>query len=638
MRMSKLMLPAVTVAGALALAGCGGGGGGTTPTVDNCATEALPFEGGDGECYASETAYDTLVANRKAADEAIKAADEAAEGLDATSTSEDVGAVEKLIEAAETAINALPESEREAKMAELDTADGNVDIIKTVLGLTEDVNTQTELANDNAAATRRNQLIITELRKARKALSDAEGLSDAAVTASKRLGAGDKDVNGSSQKVYDNVMTALNARKLINDEKEKADAVVKALGEIETDGLSEAAKEVITDAIEDAGKLAGDINAILAPGTGEDDPLKDAESAVRGRTSGAEIAAVARARANAVADTMETAIGNVADVTDGANNPAIKTVGAPGRTFAQITGASAAGLVVTSALSDDISPTDDTAEEIPANSGIPANYNGIPGRLFCSNGATGTCTVVDIVAADDDTTSTGTVVFRPDSPLDIYSASTPDADYEAVQNAATYGYWLNAAGTAIVRNAESLTDSGNRNRLLWTAETTAEAGDDDVTATYSGDAGGYSERTVGTGSSAVQSSGEFTAKVELEATFGGNTGASLEGNISGFAAARPDLGAGHVNGSWVVDLKPIVFNAAGAPTPELTDGNLGEIDDDNYRSTEVGATDGGWSALPYGKLGTSSSSDDRTHPAGFVGGFTAEFKDGSAAGVYHADK
>ena len=639
MRMSKLMLPAVTVAGALALAGCGGGGGGTTPTVDNCATEALPFEGGDGNCYASETAYDTLVANRKAADEAIKAADDAADGLEEGADADAVGGVADLIDDAETAIEKLPAGEQADKMAELATARSIVALFEDVLRLTGDLEEKEgELADatNEAGATgtvfRQSRVAIAALDAASNLLADATGASIRLAVNSTNSLDPTENVNGSSQKVYENVMTALNARAAIAAERDKAIAAVTALEGIDTDDLSDSAKNLVTEAIALAQQRRNRIIAILTPRPGTPDALKSAEARVRGRTApGTEPEKVARARAKAVADAMETAIaGADPAITRMSTNSAVKSAGEGGRTFRLINGGS--GSLTVNDLDDDFfsgaTATAYTGTAIPRNTSVPVNYNGIPGRLSCTTADTA---ISDCTFSNGEVTA-GDVVFLPDNPSDIYHAPTPNARYEAVMNAASYGYWLDSDGD-IVRHARSLTDDPGD--LLWTADTSPAAGDKPVVATYSGEAGGYSQRETGTGSDKVRHSGEFTAKVDLKATFGAEANATntfVDGSISGFAAADPSKGSDHVNGSWAVDLRRIGFDASSGSEGTVpdnvntTDGGtgfprIGRIDPDQYRAGEVGATNGGWTAVPYGK--PNSDPTKRTHPTGFVGMFDA---------------
>ena len=61
MRISKLMMPAVTLAGALALAGCGGGSGSSVNPNTNPGGDTCGYDRYNGVCYETKTAYDAAV-------------------------------------------------------------------------------------------------------------------------------------------------------------------------------------------------------------------------------------------------------------------------------------------------------------------------------------------------------------------------------------------------------------------------------------------------------------------------------------------------------------------------------------------------------------------------------------------------
>ena len=150
---------------------------------------------------------------------------------------------------------------------------------------------------------------------------------------------------------------------------------------------------------------------------------------------------------------------------------------------------------------------------------------------------------------------------------------------------------------------------------------TITSGNTDPSATYEGEARGLSAHTVGTGDDAVTASGHFEANVMLEATFGASP--MLAGTIDRFRAVAGQ-GSGHVNTRWSIRLQPTAITngeiTGGAVTISAPDG------------------DGSWSATAYG--------DSGERPAGFYGGFTAEFyggeggdgpTTGAAVGVYSAE-
>ena len=147
--------------------------------------------------------------------------------------------------------------------------------------------------------------------------------------------------------------------------------------------------------------------------------------------------------------------------------------------------------------------------------------------------------------------------------------------------------------------------------LDWDRNEGTNTSAEDIEATYSGMAGGYSERTV----DKKQSSGLFTANVTLNATFGAaEADATLSGTVSGFS------GGVHVNPAWRVTL--------GGAT-RSTNTWTGTVTDGSAHGKQY-ADDGDWTAAAYGSA--------NMHASGYVGAFTANFSDGSAAGSYHAPK
>ena len=115
MRVSKLLMPAVTLAGALALAGCGGGsGGGSGGPCDHGAND-------DGTCRP-----DPNIALRTTANTEISEAIAAAAGLGSSPSAGDVAAARTAYDEAVAAINALPSGERGAQLGRLAAANGQI--------------------------------------------------------------------------------------------------------------------------------------------------------------------------------------------------------------------------------------------------------------------------------------------------------------------------------------------------------------------------------------------------------------------------------------------------------------------------------------------------------------------------------
>ena len=122
----------------------------------------------------------------------------------------------------------------------------------------------------------------------------------------------------------------------------------------------------------------------------------------------------------------------------------------------------------------------------------------------------------------------------------------------------------------------------------------------------------------------MTASGHFQADVELNARFGvpipddereqdGPTHAGwLGGTIDNFRTADTAQGTDHVDSTWSVTLEEGSLNNSGALRPVTGD-------DVTER----------WSAYGHGP--------ENQRPDGFYGGFTADFDDGAAIGLYSAD-
>lgn len=263
----------------------------------------------------------------------------------------------------------------------------------------------------------------------------------------------------------------------------------------------------------------------------------------------------------------------------------------PGATWASVPN----GITV---LSDNDPTTSDTATD-GANFDT-AMYKGIPGTVYCLGKD---CKVTDGKLS-------GSWYFSPTSPMAYYQKMNDDPDtsadesqmYEAEVLYASYGHWLtvdtsgatplwtvntfaNFAGT----NAADVTTVGNETNKLADK------------ATYSGMAAGMSVRKMGSGDSATTDSGRFTAEVMLTASFGGTP--TVRGKIDKFMGDA-------VGSGWSVNLESAT---------------LGTTSNDGV-ATGTGR-DGVWSATAYG-------TDSTARPVGILGGFTAHFSDGDAAGAF----
>ena len=442
-------------------------------------------------------------------------------------------------------------------------------------------------------------------RAAAAASTMAADLLEAAVEAGAALAA--HDVDGSSQGAYDNVMTVLGTGALIEAQRMNAANAVEAIKGIDTSAMSADAMARIASLLESAEASLDEIVAIQeADGTGS---LAATVTAVK---SGAAVddsdSKIAQAKATLVSDAIALAIDPVTSgitTHDGTGAPdgKVMNVGASGMTFEQITGsARMAAAKIGDFTSDGTTALTDLTGGGTLGDTTGAQYKGIPGSLICLSAA---CTV-----AADGGAITGTVEFAPTSTTARYFQANVGGNYAVQTNAATYGYWL-GEDDAINLHAASLTPTSGTGALMWDRGTDAS---DDVEASYSGDAMGYSHRTIGEGDDATTSSGEFTADVTLNATFAAAAADStLTGSITGFA------GGAHVNPAWRVTLG----NAT------RTDNTFtGEVLNGSAHGKQF-ASDGDWTAVGYGAADKN--------PSGFVGVFDASFADGEAAGVYNAD-
>ena len=566
--MYKLMLPAVTVAGALALAACGGGGTTTTTTSGG---------GGGGDEYTLPAGDSIFSADGKTEYTCTKTT-----GTCAYTRDEDDG-----IEFDED--SGIEESEVK------DPAPNTSAELRSAIKL-----------HGNAG----NALIASE-----KLLKDATDYSG-------KLAA--HDVGGSSAKAKENAEKVLKARADIVAEQTKAKTAVDALKRLH-DAATGDDKAEIKKLYDEAVERHGGITEILEAKSSDDGSLMAAEDAVR---DGTKITAtdeeVAQSNADAVADAVKSAFLFDSDVNDDENelilrtlvqlpgvatdapSGAIRRVGMAGRTFAEIFGE-----VEAEEIGDFKAPTGQDPAALTQLTGgqalgdsTPARYKGIVGDLVCLSAS---CDVSEEDGSEGEIT--GTVVFLPDDPNELYARERRGGDYEPVTNAAAYGYWLTAADAIALHTSTLSTGSGNL--PVWTV-----VGDDGPSeAKYEGEAGGYSYRVTGEGDDEKEASGAFTAAVELTAKFGPDETPDLDGSISGFDGD----GGAHVNTNWYVSLDS---GAAATPTRSA-------IEDAGKRGMED-ATEGSWSAFAYGEGGKN--------PAGFVGAFNAKFSDGNAAGVYHAEK
>ena len=429
----------------------------------------------------------------------------------------------------------------------------------------------------------------------------AAGLLQGATKAAGELAVG--KVNGDSRMAYDNAMTVLGTTALIEAERGKAAAAVMMIEGIDQTGLSDQQMARIGRALTDAKASHKAIEDIL---NGES--LMMAVETVNGESMiGASDSKIAQDYADRVAMAMMAAIDDAEAASPDSSDDAVMVSPNSGHTFEEIAGSPT---MAVNTLKD-FKIGDDAAVDLGAATASgttqTASYMGITGSLLCVT--PGGCSVADGKIK-------GSVQFLPASPTTLYHKTTFGGDYVPLTNVGYYGYWL-SSDDSIARHVKSLR---NTEQLLWNRGEAKE----NVKATYDGMVGGYSYRMTGDDKK-MTASGEFTADIDLTATFKETGSASLSGTVSGFAPKDGSAGTGHVNGNWQVAL-----TSEGVTDAGLTNGGV-ESTDHTYRTGEVGATDGSWTAEPYG--------EDGKHPTGFVGAFDATFGDeGAAVGVYQADR
>ena len=653
MRISKLYMPAVTLAGALALAGCGGGGGTTGPTGVAC---------DDGSRAASEEAcaqIEAAAALVKTANDAVDAVIEAANGLDVTAdTAEaDVTAAEGALETAETAIAALPAGDEKTDLTDdiasskklielarqyLDADDAN-DTEKTELeGEIEDLQEDLageKTAKENAEEEAETRKIAGDLETETSKLVTLSGDEDTKGSALKKATDHDADAGKVSKAQGVSSAIAASAQGVLDARKELVDAVaelkqMRASAQTRADGLEDGeTKTLLTDQIAatDEAIKAGEalldargrnsLQGLVAKYTGEGNtPAEKADSVAKRLNDGARFTITDGITATArplVFDTIS------ATTADGARDQLGESENAfaSGSTrdeasmlkFSEIfegdTKDIAIDTDVRAAVSLEGFDRDDfaAAPDFSSDDATPAStYLGIPGSLYCRADA-----------CEDD----GEGWYFAPTNKDAYFAPDGEGGYEAAEFV-EWGMWLTEANNGdITVNRYVGTGIGSATvtpspAAALTTVANAENGLA-ATATYKGAAAGLSTRETGTGDDKKTASGHFTAEVSLTAKFQATP--ELTGTINGFEPVAGQ-GDGHVNRNWSLKLAKV--------TSGFDDGTVETGDYDSASIT------GGWTAQAYGGSDTSGS---EARPDGIFGGFNADFSDGKASGVYHAD-
>ena len=611
MRIHKLMMPAVTLAGALALAGCGGGGGTATTGSQTCAADE------------TGTFPNCVTAEQTAATKAIEDANAAVEALGDSPTGTAVVAAAGMVREAQLRIDALPAADQAAEDAKLADSIATINTIAATLdippqfttaGTLQDLTDEIDGLEDLAAGADEDGSALKTATDAYKKSRDADALKGVSADAKKYAEAVIKAKTDLEKAVMDTEaakMAAETAKKGL----EKTDSQY---------GLLDAAVERADEAIEAAKALlaAGGGVAVLAAqydGTDDDQPSPDKwASEIGDQIMGALTARVTTASAELpTGDAAKDVFANDSTRTDAM------------MTFAQLfAGATTpqawSGNTIVNAISLKGEPAADGTNTLTAidEDGAPSNptayeYRGISGMAACRKSSG--CELSGANLGD------GWYFYPLDTGEDDYYVAKVSVDdegeitttYEPARFA-EWGMWLTTTtgGVSTVGLHYSTTGYGIANQGVTEAIPT------EVSAKYSGTAQGLSARKTGTGDDATTASGHFLADVSLNATFG-STANRLTGDIDNFRTADPAQGTAHVNSDWELDLQSDAGDFDGGISN--TEGTFGP------------GAGGNWFASAYG-----GSSTER--PTGVIGAFDASFTtgtgtaDGEAAGVFHAKK
>ena len=283
---------------------------------------------------------------------------------------------------------------------------------------------------------------------------------------------------------------------------------------------------------------------------------------------------------------------------------------------------------------------DDSDDDAPGRQSVKAfetagTYNGAMGTYRCNGDAV--CTVT--VDADNMLTDVSPGwIFTPNTGA---TSNVDDTDY------LTYGFWLQRT------TDEDGVLTYDEVETFAMATGILETADDNLSgvvgaATYSGGAVGVYVKNVLDDQAAVVSatSGHFSADAELNASFGGggvaaNDQFTIGGTITDFA-----LQHGEEN-DWTVklDLADFGGRAEGADPGESPPGDAGHMNTFSGDATgDNTAVDGSWNGSFWGSSEPVDHDMDETtdnispQPVAVIGEFNANFRDGTTAGAFGANK
>ena len=294
---------------------------------------------------------------------------------------------------------------------------------------------------------------------------------------------------------------------------------------------------------------------------------------------------------------------------------------------------------------DDDPSTMDVDEETRGGQDFRGDFNGVPGKFACTDGA---CTAgTDSMGRLD--SLAGTWTFTPD---DVDEDADPhmiaDAKYDADYLA--FGFWL--------RGTESRGSTKYSIGTFATGSMPFIVGNDQAgipalvgTATYSGPAAGmFVMKTDIDGDNmgpVATEAGKFTADTTLEAKFGDETltadDFTISGEVENFVLTNYD--GTPVDNKWSLTLNSAAF------AERTYDTSTGMVDDiDNHANTFSGTTtgvekgtDGRWNGTFYGAnvpdndMTSTVDESETGYPTGVAGEFIGHFETGHAIGAYGAE-
>ena len=613
-------------------------------TATKAITDAADID--DTSAYSSQvagingdlTAHNTRQTQRGLVDAAHEVAVEAIDKLDrATSSSANVEAARELVKTAKAAITTaashLPPEEVNLLNSRINLVENQLDGIGTDVAAREKTEEEdrTRLSNNRRTATQ----LLNGLAEDRELLNGYEKASDAALkdaakySGSLRVTA----VDGDSEEARANAQKVLGAKGTIEEQ-------LRLVGVIRTNartdkttiaGLDddteqkEALERLVDYVISDADAVIEDINDDLA------DLVRDHERRIP-RIDGERTPQTAAKRvANAISAELQP--NGVPDFSSpvrarpGDDDKATEfRFPASAQTFAQIFGSNSRD--VSGMEWDELVPTASQPDNNTINSvyrlgsdqsAAVVELRGIPVILECG----GTCSI------NDDDELVGAWSVRPLAPTALYAEGDGDGYDDAMF--AEYAYWLDGDGAVNVWSGPGEGSGGVTGGAFPPAAGLEEMGSGNShksnSATYSGQAGGYSVHDTDDGSIGddddVLSSGSFRADVTLQATFGSTN--AVEGTIGGFESTREN--GKNVDPNWSVRLNRLEFT--GTTETQSAENGTG------VSTGRDGELDGRWTFRPYG--GNTSATTSR-RPDGAYGAFDANFADGAAQGVYITER